>query len=171
MILAYMLAAQDLIERANGITLQATVYDEVYRCFPTDLTPHIVLPGYSTWVFNPERYRITLTRYPVQSIASVKYYDDSNNLQTVDPATYTPMLSTNAPAYVCPVTYWPMVYPRPDAVTVRYTAGLQTCEAAKHAVKLVVGHWYMNRETVVTGTIATELPMAAKHIIEALRYE
>ncbi|MFT0866041.1 head-tail connector protein [Pseudomonas sp. CAM1A] len=27
---------------------------------------------------------------------------------------------------------------------------------------LLIGHWYASRETVVTGTIATELPMATK---------
>lgn len=29
---------------------------------------------------------------------------------------------------------------------------------------LLVGHWYANRETVVTGTIATALPMATESL-------
>lgn len=52
-----------------------------------------------------------------------------------------------------------------------------TCEmpaqqraAAETAVKLLVGHWYEHREAVVTGTIATELPMAVDMLVGALRW-
>nr|WP_236233215.1 head-tail connector protein [Pseudomonas tohonis] len=33
------------------------------------------------------------------------------------------------------------------------------------AVYLIVAHWYANREEVVTGTIATSLPMAAERLL------
>lgn len=41
---------------------------------------------------------------------------------------------------------------------------------AKVAVLLLVGHWYANRETVVTGTISSELPMAASMLIDQMRW-
>lgn len=33
------------------------------------------------------------------------------------------------------------------------------------AVYLIVGHWYANREEVVTGTIATSLPLGAERLL------
>lgn len=41
--------------------------------------------------------------------------------------------------------------------------------AAKAAVLLMVGHLYENRQSVVTGTIATEIPMAARYLLWPLR--
>lgn len=37
------------------------------------------------------------------------------------------------------------------------------------AQKLMVGHWFENRESVVTGTIATELPMTVEWLLQPLR--
>ncbi|WP_028029895.1 head-tail connector protein [Gemmobacter nectariphilus] len=42
--------------------------------------------------------------------------------------------------------------------------------AAQAAVKMLVAHWYMNRETVVTGTIATDVPMTVGALVAALRW-
>lgn len=37
------------------------------------------------------------------------------------------------------------------------------------AVKLLVGHWYENREAVVTGTIATALPISVDRLLSPLK--
>lgn len=37
------------------------------------------------------------------------------------------------------------------------------------AVLLIVGNWYLNREEVVTGTIATALPLSAQRILAPLK--
>lgn len=51
--------------------------------------------------------------------------------------------------------------------TVTLTAGLpeDAVEVVVMAVKLLVGHWYEHREAVVTGTIATTLPLAVQRLI------
>jgi uncharacterized phage protein (predicted DNA packaging) len=41
--------------------------------------------------------------------------------------------------------------------------------AIKMAVLLLVGHWYTNREAVVTGTITTSLPLAYESLINSYR--
>lgn len=53
-----------------------------------------------------------------------------------------------------------------------FTCGLsaQKLPAAQAAVKMMVGHWYANREAVVTGTIASEIPMAVDALIGAMRW-
>jgi uncharacterized phiE125 gp8 family phage protein len=43
-------------------------------------------------------------------------------------------------------------------------------ELAAQVILLLVGHWYQNREAVVTGIISTELPLAADALIGALRW-
>jgi hypothetical protein len=41
--------------------------------------------------------------------------------------------------------------------------------AIKQALKLLIGHWYENRETVITGTISTALPFAAEALLAPYR--
>ncbi|BBG85360.1 hypothetical protein AHGSH82_025050 [Aeromonas hydrophila] len=41
--------------------------------------------------------------------------------------------------------------------------------ALKLAALLLIGHWYTNREAVVTGTIATTLPLAYDSLIRPYR--
>lgn len=38
----------------------------------------------------------------------------------------------------------------------------------KHAIRMIVAHWFANRETAVTGTIATQLPLSATWLLEPL---
>ncbi|SEB79245.1 head-tail connector protein [Rhodobacter sp. 24-YEA-8] len=40
---------------------------------------------------------------------------------------------------------------------------------ARILVKMLVGHWFENREAVITGTISTKLPLSAESLIERLR--
>jgi uncharacterized phiE125 gp8 family phage protein len=40
-------------------------------------------------------------------------------------------------------------------------------EALRSAIKLLVGHWYRNREEVITGTIAQQLPVSVQALIAA----
>lgn len=42
--------------------------------------------------------------------------------------------------------------------------------AAQAAVKMLVAHWYVNREAVVTGLIATDVPMTVGALVAALRW-
>ncbi|AHX31506.1 hypothetical protein U876_18735 [Aeromonas hydrophila NJ-35] len=41
--------------------------------------------------------------------------------------------------------------------------------ALRLAALLLIGHWYTNREAVVTGTIATTLPLAYESLIHPYR--
>ena len=36
------------------------------------------------------------------------------------------------------------------------------------AVDLTIGHWYQNRQEVVVGRIATEIPMGAKYLLDQI---
>lgn len=41
--------------------------------------------------------------------------------------------------------------------------------AVSAAIKLLVAHWYLNREAVVTGTTATNLPLAVDRLLTPLK--
>jgi hypothetical protein len=42
---------------------------------------------------------------------------------------------------------------------------------AKHAIKMLVGHWYANRESVLIGSISKELEFAVTALLSPLRWK
>jgi uncharacterized phiE125 gp8 family phage protein len=81
---------------------------------------------------------IPLYRPPVQSVTSVKYYDQTGTLQTIDPATYT--FEVGTPSRLAPKfgQTWPVVRPRPGAIEITYVAGYGDTAAAIPAGDLAV---------------------------------
>ena len=108
-------------------------------------------------------------RLPFPDVTSVvvKYFDTANVEQTLADTNYD-LLEDSKSSYIRFVDSFaePSVYDdRDDVVQVTLTAGYATVpEAIIAVVKLLVGHWYENREAVVTGTISTNLQLT----IEAL---
>lgn len=108
---------------------------------------------------------------PLQSIVSVKYDDADGNEQTVAAGDYD-VDSVSEPGWVVPkrTFAWPSTYDAINAVRVRFTAGwpengaspsvAQTPEPIKQAILLMVADMYEMRETFVTGTIATAVPVS-----------
>lgn len=81
-----------------------------------------------------------------------------------------------------PVTTWPGLASDagPNPIRIRYRAGYQSEAdpdsdakpmpgAIKAAILLTVAHLYRNRESVVTGTIATELPLGVEALLRPKR--
>lgn len=124
--------------------------------------------------------QILLPRGPVISLTSVKYLDNSGVLTTVDSSIYQTDLYS-MPARVMPVfgSIFPIAgYGRLNAVVVEYEAGYAHSSGSptdladtvpssiKAALKLLVGHWYENREVVVMNVAPPqEVPMAVKHLL------
>lgn len=104
---------------------------------------------------------------PVKSLSSITYYDGENQAQSLDVADFYLYGDENW-AYVQPKTgvVWPSLYDRLDAITVTFVAGFESVpKNIQQGMRLMVSHWYENRLAVVTGTIATELPMAAEMLL------
>ena len=90
------------------------------------------------------------------ALTSIKYDDTDDTEQTYSSANYwTDLLSV--PARVQVKTSWPSTKVKPGAVRIRLAAGYATVTEIPavllHAVKLLVGHWYENREATNTLTI------------------
>ncbi len=100
---------------------------------------------------------------PVQSVSSVTYYDSDNVLQTLATSFYNLHTDAIGPRIVLkPDQFWPSTYKRDDAVSVTFMAGYGADETAvpegiRHAILMLVAHWYRNRETVVVGVVSGEM--------------
>lgn len=98
------------------------------------------------------------------SITSIKYYDDANVLQTLDPARYVADVVRKPGRIHCAYgTTWPTVYPRANAVQVRFVAGYGATSAAvpddvKHWMLLQIGSMRKNAEAEITGVSVSEIP-------------
>lgn len=100
----------------------------------------------------PEAFE--LTRVPVQSITSVKYYDTAGVQQTLGAGAYTlDNADDTGMAFVVPAysTAWPESRDQINAVAVRFVAGYANAAAVPEPIKqwilLMVSTMYDNRET------------------------
>jgi uncharacterized phiE125 gp8 family phage protein len=89
---------------------------------------------------------------PVQSVTTVKYYDEAGMLQTANASTYQ-VDSNSFIARIRPVTgtIWPATQDRLNAVEIEFVGGFGATAAAvpepmKQAICLLVGHHYEHRE-------------------------
>jgi hypothetical protein len=107
------------------------------------------------------------------SAVTVKYYDGNDVDQTLDPSEYYAALDRQ-PALLRSKTTWPTTAFRPDAVRITYTVSDLSADdlaMVSHAIRLIVGNWYENREGAavdVRGT-PTELPLAVTWLLDPLR--
>jgi uncharacterized phiE125 gp8 family phage protein len=127
--------------------------------------------------------RIELNRQPVLAVSSLKYYDAAGVLQTVASTNYRVHASRNAAGWVEIIGDYsePTHYDREDAIQLTYTAGylaevavagvettLGVPATAKHAIKLLIGHWFNHAEAVNVGNITSDGPMGVDALLGQL---
>jgi uncharacterized phiE125 gp8 family phage protein len=139
------------------------------------LSEHALLP--QTWIqfgsgFPAAREAIVLRRPPLRAVASIQYRDPAGALQTWSPSKYREITSGRF-GQIVPVVgeCYPPTSCDPDAVTITFTCGYDdaTKIPARYlmAHRLLVAHWYANREPVVVGTITSNLPLGLETVIGA----
>ena len=113
---------------------------------------------------------IDLPRGIVQSIETIKYFDQDNTQQTVDDANYF-LTSPSVTSQVQVIASgWPSsIYARNDSVQITYVTGHTTVAAIpgdiKQALLMSIGHLYENRQDVIIGSQVNAMPMASKHLL------
>ncbi len=114
---------------------------------------------------------IRLPRAPLQSVDSIDYIDLAGASQTLPPAEYQ-VDSVTEPARLRPAPdlSWPETDFRLNAVKILFTAGYGTTEAdvpedIRHALRLLIGHYYAHPESVVAGAPVAELPQAVDALL------
>ena len=114
---------------------------------------------------------IELNKGPLQSVTSISYNTSTGGSTAVGSTIYR---SDNAYGLgritLQESQSWPTIQSQLGGVTTRVVLGESTDVAGIpyrdiHAVKLLVSHLYHQREPVVTGTIATEIPKAFDWLI------
>lgn len=128
------------------------------------------------------QYRLELSRFPdnagdiilprrgVINTISVTYVDASGTVVTLTSGTdYRLVNNLNPPRvrrpYTAATVAWPRALGIDDAVQITFTTTAAVPATAKQAILLLVGHWYANRESVVTGTISSELQQTVKALL------
>lgn len=118
-----------------------------------------------TWEMSLDRFparEFCIPLGPVASIDAITYIDSEGSEQTLSLTEYE-----TAGARIRPVSGWPATSAKYDAVKVRFTAGNGTPENIKHVVRLLIAHWYENRESV--GDKMEAVPMAVDMLIAPIR--
>jgi len=116
---------------------------------------------------------IFLPRSRLSSVTSLSYYATDGTLTVMSSADYV-VDTASEPGRITQAVNatWPGTQDRTGAVIVRFVAGYGAAassvpDSIKAAIQLLVGHWYENRESVVVGTITSELPMAVESLLAA----
>lgn len=153
---------------AGLITAARRYCEQVQGRAYIDQTLRLTLDGF------PGRDYIELPRSPVSTVASVTYYSTGNTAATMTAANYfVDTASTPARVHLAYGEVWPSETLRPaNGVVVQYTAGYGSAatsvpQEVKQAIKLLVGHFWENREaTTFTGTVqARELPLGVESLL------
>jgi len=145
----YIDAATEKFEKETRRSLLTKTYTYTLDNFP-DTT------------YNNPYAEIELPYSPATAITSI-YYKDYDGTSTLYSSSYYTLNTGTEPSTVSPATSWPTVGDYSGAVTITYTAGYgpsatNISDLAKHAIILLVGHWYENREAS-TGLRLNEVPM------------
>lgn len=114
--------------------------------------------------------RIHIPLPPLQSVEEIQYYDLEETLHTADLADFD-VFKAHDWAYIVPKTgkAWPGVASRPDAYQITFKAGFGDAASdipltVIQAIKLLVGHWYENREET-TDIALVSIPLGAEALL------
>lgn len=167
---AYIAAAVNLIERWCNIALITQVWTGKLD-FSFD--------GKLFWDWGgqlfPLRDEIPLPGTPLQDVTSITYVDEDGDVQTLDQSLYT-VDTLSRPGRILRAynTPWPSIRPQRQAVTIVWEAGFgddgsHVPDAIKHAMKLICGDFYANRENTLVGTTMVEMPWAARALLSTYK--
>lgn len=141
------------------------------RCFVTQ-TRICKMGGFDDTRYVHER-EIFLPRSPLASVSSIAYLNSSGVSTTLATSDY--LVHTDEKPGKISEAYnatWPATYGVQNDVTVTYLAGHSTASASvpanvKQAVRMLVGHWYRNREATLVGTVSTEIELGLNALLES----
>lgn len=144
-----ILAARQHIENVTGLVLSTSTWTMTLDGAPAD-----------GWVL--------LLREPVQSVSAVRYYNTAGVLTTWSGTEWESDLNSSPPRIRPRETYsWPSVKDVLSAVQVEFVAGYggpdSVPQPVMHAMRLLVGHFYENREAA-SGALSP-LPFAVDALL------
>lgn len=124
-----------------------------------------------TWALYNDMFDGVVQLKPqLQSVQSIKYIDCNGAQQVLADTEYdvddTAVVGTVYPRYG---KEWPDTRNQINAVEIEFVAGYGVADdvpsSIKSAILLLVGHWFVNRESVIVGVSPTETPMAVEALL------
>ena len=106
---------------------------------------------------------------PVTAIDYVKYDDTSGTEQTLDSSKYYTETAHDGSIMIYFHDVPDLEEYNAHPVRIECTVGLAAKENVKHAVRMLVAHWYENRRAVVMGTNPVEVPIAVEALLNSER--
>ena len=143
-----------------------------------DLGRCLVETSYTLYLNKWPGREIQLPYPPLMSVTHVKYYGDATEtLDTLSTADYT--VSTAGDPGVIWLNEdkdWPDLMDRPQAIEIQFKAGYGTDTddvpaAIQQAVVMTASYFFDQPLPVITGTIATELPLGVSRLIDSERFQ
>lgn len=151
-------AAVDYCQRAIGGNKQfmEATYDMVMAEFPV--------------------WKIELPLPPLREVTSVNYITSTGGTTTVSSTAFITVTATDDPGFITPAhsETWPSTRDQANAVRIRFIAGYDSAndvpDSIKQAILLMLGHFDENREAIIVGTNASEMPLAVKQLLGINEY-
>lgn len=132
--------------------------------------------GHIDTVLAPERAWVELMGRPVQSITAIYTYDDSGTQSEWSSANYD-LSNTGDRARVLPKNgiAWPSATRNYDAIEIVYVVGYGASgsdvpQDILTAMRMMIAHWYENRESVVMGIMPNTLEMGVKSLLSKYKF-
>jgi uncharacterized phiE125 gp8 family phage protein len=126
------------------------------------------------WVKSTPPQSVMISLGPVIQIDAVKYYDEAGVLQTDTLSNYE-ITGTRFTTQIGPKDgfNWPVTQERSDAIRIEFTSGYGTTAAdvpdtLRHAMLMLIGHWYENRETTLADEVSN-IPFGFEMLLDMHR--
>lgn len=156
---------QELIASATN-----AVQNDLGRC--------LLETTYTLYLDNWPGREIQLPYPPLISVTHVKYYGDATEtLDTLSSSDYTVSAGGDpAVIWLNEDKDWPDLMDRPQPIEIQFKAGYGTDtddvpSAIQQAVVMTACYFFDQPLPVVTGTIATELPLGVSRLIDSERFQ
>lgn len=126
-----LVAAFDYVERnvSGGRTIVETQYQLLLDWWGNSCRKYLPLPPFASMEDD-----------------GITYYDDNNDLQTLDTNDYVVVAPSFGPAFIELYDVFPSTFNRPDAISITWTAGGNMTPTLRAAVLLVAGALNERRE-------------------------
>jgi len=174
-------SARRRVEKDTGLALLTQSWVAVYDRWPDQVAPGISGPWWDGVRDGPlsslsSQGVIEIPKRPFQAVTSIKVRDAYGTFTTADPSIYFTEVSDLRGRVIRVLgQVWPIVVLAPSsAIEVAFAAGFDAApntgvpDDLMHAVKIVVKHWYDNREMVMDGK-TSPVPHGYGDIVAAWR--
>lgn len=126
-----------------------------------------------TWILYMDAFPgiIELRKPPIQSVSSITYLDNDGATQTLSTSIYSVDVKSEPGRITLAYNQTlPSYRAIENSIAVTFVAGYGATgatvpEPIRHAMKLLVAHWYRNREAVAIGTITNDIPLAVDALL------